>query len=144
MALTKSLTKGVLLKRYFDRRALSSISGAPTFKLGHIQFGYGFLDTTQNPAQVLPIPLTATKNDITNVYIDEHPVYTYDDTSYQIKIRTEIPAGITALPPEGANVNVACILDETGEAVAMLANQLIVVNQDRGYIVTGVIEANIN
>ncbi|HDS1207881.1 TPA: hypothetical protein QDZ84_002908 [Shewanella algae] len=142
---TKSKTsKGVLLARYFDRRAVSSISQVPNFKLTSVQFGYGYLDTSTDPAKIKPIPLTATKADITNVYIDNRPSFTYDENTHQIKVRTEIPAGAETIPEAGANVNVACILDDMGEAVAMLVGQLTVVNRDRGYLVTGTIETNLN
>lgn len=142
---TKSKTsKGVLLARYFDRRAISSISQNPSFKLASVQFGYGFLDTSTEPAQVKPVPLTATKADITNVYIDRRPLFTYDENTHQIKIRCEIPASDESIPESGVNVNVACVLDDTGEAVAMLVGQLTVVNRDRGYLVTGIIETDLN
>lgn len=136
--------RGVLLARYFDRRALSMISSAPTFRLKSVQFGSGFLDTSVNPALVKDIPLTATKADITNVYIDNSPTFFYDATLKQVKVRTEIPAGAAGVPANGANVNVACVLDEQGLAVAMLAGQLTVVNADRGYIVTFIIETDLN
>lgn len=136
--------RAVLLARYFDRRALSMISASPSFRLKSVQFGYGFLDTSTTPALVTDIPLTATKADITNVYIDPAPSFFYDSTLKQVKIRTEIPAGAAGIPANGVNVNIACILDEQGQAVAMLAGQLTVVNSDRGYIVTGIIETDLN
>lgn len=142
--MSNSTAKGVLLKEYFDRRALSSISSAPFFRLKSVQFGYGFLDTATNPALVREIPLTAKKTDITNVYIDTSPTFLYDAVLNQIKVRTEIPAGAVGIPANGANVNAACILDERGIGVAMLVGQLTVVNSERGYILTGTIETNLN
>lgn len=139
-----SIAKAVLLKRYFARRAISAISETPFFKLVSVRFGYGFLDVSTNPATVKYIPLTATVNDITNVYTDRTPTFTYDEVTNQIRIRAEIPAGGEGIPPEGVNVNACAILDETEEAVAFLVSQLIVVNSDRGYLVTGTIETNLN
>lgn len=143
MAINKT-ARGVLLAAYFDNRALSMISVAPSFRLKSVQFGSGFLDTTVTPALVKDIPLTATKADITNVYIDSSPTFFYDAILKQVKVRTEIPAGAAGIPAGGASVNVACILDEKGIAVAMLAGQLTVVNAERGYVVTGIIETNLN
>jgi hypothetical protein len=139
-----TVARGVLLDAYFNQRALSMISLTPTFRLKTVQFGYGFLDTSTSPPLVTDIPVTATKANITNVYIDNAPTFLYDATLRQIKIRTEIPAGAAGIPVNGANVNIACILDDKGNAVAMLAGQPAVVNSDRGYIVTGIIETDIN
>ncbi|MGL5905110.1 MAG: hypothetical protein ACRCZA_00095 [Shewanella sp.] len=137
-------SRGVLLARYFDQRALSMISASPSFRLGAVLFGYGFVDDSVNPPLVDVIPITATKNDITAVYTDTSPTYFYNAQTHQINIRCEIPAGAAGIPANGANVNVACILDEQGQAVAMLAGQPSTVNKDRGYVVTGIIESNIN
>jgi hypothetical protein len=120
------------------------ISPTPTFRLKTVQFGLGFLDNTTNPPLVTEIPITANKADITNVYIDTVPTFFYDTTLRQIKVRAEIPSGAAGIPPEGVSVNVACILDGEGNAVAMLAGQPTVVNSGRGYIVVGVIETDIN
>lgn len=136
--------KGVLLNRYFDRRAQSSISSTPFFRLKSVQFGYGFLDTGTSPATVKDIPLTSVATDITNVYVDANPVFLYDAVTHQISLRTEIPAGAAGIPAGGVNVNAACVLDETGAAVAFLVGQLTVVNSSRGYVMTGVFETNIN
>jgi hypothetical protein len=136
--------RGVLLAAYFNRRALSMISATPTFKLKSVQFGAGFLDTSVSPALVKEIPITAVKSDITNVYTDNSPTFFYDSTLKQVKVRTEIPVGAAGIPAGGANVNVACILDEQGNAVAMLAGQPTVVNTERGYVVTGIIETELN
>lgn len=120
------------------------ISATPTFKLKSVQFGAGFLDTSVSPALVKEIPITAVKSDITNVYTDNSPTFFYDSTLKQVKVRTEIPVGAAGIPAGGANVNVACILDEQGNAVAMLAGQPTVVNTERGYVVTGIIETELN
>lgn len=142
--MSNSTAKGVLLKEYFDRRALSSISSAPFFRLKSVQFGYGFLDLSTNPALVQDVPITSKKTDITNVYVDNSPTFLYDAATNQIKIRTEIPAGAAGIPANGANVNAACVLDERGTGVAMLVGQLTVVNAERGYILTGTIETNLS
>lgn len=138
------IAKGVLLKRYFDRRSLSMINDQPFFKLVAVQFGYGFLDTSVDPAQVADIPLDATKLDITNVYIDRNPSFTFNPETNQVLVRTEIPAGVAGIPANGVNVNACCVLDEEEEAVAFLVSQLSVVNSERGYLVTGTIETNLN
>lgn len=142
--MTTTTAKGVLLQEYFDRRALSSISLAPFFRLKSVQFGYGFLDTSTDPALVTDVPITATKADITNVYIDRNPTFSYDPASRQIRIRSEIPTGAAGIPVNGANVNVACILDERDQGVAMMVGQLSVVNSARGYILMGTIEISSN
>lgn len=142
--MTNPTARGVLLANYFDSRALSMISSAPTFRLKSVQFGAGFLDNSTTPPTVSDIPFTATKADITNVYIDASPTFFYDSVLKQIKVRTEIPVGALGIPAGGATVNVACILDDKGGAVAMMAGQPTVVNSERGYVVTGIIETDLN
>ena len=144
IAVTSAETsKGQLLARYFHRRAQSAISPTPTFRFGSVQFGLGFLDGSTSPATVGDIPMDSTVSDITNVYTDVAPAYLYDEGTYQTRIRAEIPHGAAGIPAGGVDVNVACILDEAGEAIIMIASQLTVINSGRAYVVTAVIETNL-
>lgn len=133
------LYKASLVKRYYDRRALSSIGQDVHFKMTAAVFGRGFL-TTDVDGKPVPGTIPMTASTLETEVISVTPTFTYANGI--ILVRAAIPEN--SFPAgESHEINCVGIRDDLGGFVAFLVGQPLWVNKDRGFIVEGEIHTNI-
>lgn len=128
-----------LLRRYYDRRALSSIGKTTTkFQLCKAQWGKGFVKTTNGVPSVTDIPLDTSQ--IEGVFATTDIILSY--ASGAITVRAVLPAGSV---PAGQQREFTAlgIIDEENKLVAVMASTPIFIHDKRSLAVSGVINTNI-
>lgn len=128
------LQKAKLMTRYFQLRALSSISDTPDFKIGDVVWGKGFLSIVDDSPVIDDIP-----DDISVIQGEFHrskPILSY--LNGVITLRATIAKGGLA---EGVNseFNTLYLLDSADRILAVFVVQPIYMNRNRGITVEGVI-----
>lgn len=128
-----------LLRRYYDRRALSSIGKTTTkFQLCKAVWGKGFVTTVSGVPSVSDIPLDTTA--IQGVFATTSLILSY--ASGKITVRAVLPTGSV---PAGQQFEFSAlgILDEENKLVAVMASTPIFMHDKRSLAVSGVINTNI-
>lgn len=128
-----------LLRRYYDRRALSSIGKTTTkFELRKAVWGKGFVKTVNGAPSVTDIPLDTAA--IEGVFATTDIILSY--ASGKITVRAVLPTGKV---PAGKQFEFTAlgILDEENKLVAVMASTPIYVHDKRSLAVTGSINTNI-
>lgn len=136
---TIKLYDAKLLRRYYDRRALSSIGKTTTkFQLLKAAWGKGFVKTVGGIPSVTDIPLDTTA--IEGVFATTNLILSY--ASGKITVRAVLPTGSV---PAGQQHEFTAlgILDEENKLVAVMASTPIFVHDKRSLSVSGVINTNI-
>lgn len=128
-----------LLRRYYDRRALSSIGKTTTkFQLCKAVWGKGFVTTIDGVPSVADIPLDTTE--IQGVFATTDLILSY--ASGKITVRAVLPTG--SVPPgQQFEFSALGILDEENKLVAVMASTPIFMHDKRSLAVSGVINTNI-
>ena len=132
--MTAILEKAQLMTRYFDLRALSSISATPDFKFGKVVWGNGYVNSDGAEPVLLPIP-----DDVSVIQGEFHrsdPILTYANNI--ITLRAVIGKGALA-GDVNAEFNTLYLLDGEGNIIAVFAVQPIYMNKTRGLVVEGTI-----
>ncbi|WP_035604494.1 hypothetical protein [Edwardsiella tarda] len=135
---------GMLLKRYYDARAESSIGiGKERFEIVKGKFGVSSF-VTKNAStgkwEIQPIPLTATISDIHDVFAECDLIRSYADG--RILLRAIFPhEHLTA--DEEHQFTTLGITDREGQLVAVLCCKPIVLHKGRTFVIEAIIETNI-
>lgn len=140
MTSTVKMESAALMDRYYDRRALSSISKAPFFHFTKVVWGKGFIVYDENGKPVVQdIPTTVT--DIEGEFHRNDPVLTY--TNGAITLRATIAVG--ELPTDvNEEFSALYALDDEDQVIAAFAVQPIWMNARRSLAVEGVLEIGRN
>lgn len=128
-----------LLRRYYDRRALSSIGKTSTkFELKKAIWGSGFVKLVNGIPTVADIPLDTAE--LKGVFATTSLILSY--ASGKITVRAVLPTGSV---PAGQQVEFSALglLDEEDKLVAVMASTPIYMHDKRSLAVTGAINTNI-
>ncbi|MCG3884090.1 hypothetical protein I3271_05270 [Photobacterium leiognathi] len=129
----------VLLNRYYDKRALSSIADAPTFKFGKVQWASDLIEMVDGKPVVANIDKTLSS--LNGVFKTNDAVFTYLNGVIHVK---------ASLPPnaleEGQKEQFSALgfLDNEDELIAVVACLPVWVYSDRGLDLTIQIKTNIS
>jgi hypothetical protein len=128
-----------LLRRYYDRRALSSIGKTATkFQMCKAVWGKGFVTEVNGVPSVADIPLDT--DTVEGVFATTDIILSY--ASGRISVRAVLPAGAVA-PGVQHEFTTLGILDEEDKLVAVMVSTPIFVHDKRSFDVSGVINTNI-
>lgn len=134
------LDNAVLLNRYYDRRAESSLpTKAAFFQFGQVQWADDLIETVEGKPSVKPIPKTL--ESLNGVFHTNDAVYTYSNG--EILVRATIqPNEISG--DNSHQFSALGILDEAGGLIAVAATQPVYVYSARGLVVEVRIKTNIS
>ncbi|UTZ44610.1 hypothetical protein [Vibrio campbellii] len=136
MTSTVKMESAALMDRYYDRRALSSISEVPFFKFDAVAWGKGFVTYDENGKPVVTtIPTNV--SEIEGEFHRNKPLLSY--TNGIITLRASISVGEL---PVGVNEEFTALYatDDEGGVIAAFAVQPIWMNNKRSLVVEGTLE----
>lgn len=134
--MTVKLRDAVLVRRYYERRAKSSISPAPYFKFTQVAWGNGFTETDVN-GKITVGTVPDNVSVIQGEFHRSNPVLTYVNDIIVLRAtiaKGELDAGVNA------EFTALYLLDDESKVVAVFAVTPVWMNSGRGLTVEGVIE----
>ncbi|HEY3591757.1 MAG TPA: hypothetical protein VGL07_17090 [Buttiauxella sp.] len=141
-ALTSDHATGKLLRRYYDRRAESSIGLGERFEIKTAIFGTSNF-VTQNPItgkwELQDIPMDADLADIISPFATCELITNY--AAGRITLRAVYPS--SSAGDEDHAFTTLGILDEAGLLVAVLICKYMTLHKDLSFVVEAVIETNL-
>jgi hypothetical protein len=133
---TVTMESATIMDRYYDQRALSSISETPFFKFTDVAWGNGFVSYDENNKPSVDV-IPSNVSTISGEFHRNAPELTYSNGA--ITIRATITVGELA-SDVNAEFSALYALDNEGKVIAAFAVTPIWMNSRRSLTVEGILE----